>query len=330
VRSANVMSASSFWLCLPPRFKTNELAKEQAAAAQAAGSPSSSLEPGGQQQLRWWQASGYLAAAHLALGMRLPAAAAALLDLAAREEAQGHLAQGPARPLLQAQLLLLQGDAAGALQLLEPLLQDVAPSRPPGGGGSMALDALATAADCYLATGSPEQARQHYCRAFKGAQAAHGAQQLVLLRAGGCSLQPPRWPRLADCNAVRGGGQHQGRPAAVVWEFERLLRVTLALGQLYSGSGDQPAALATFLAAAEVQPCASVWLGAGVACLESGDLDGADMALVAANRCDTGRPAVWGQLALLAARSGRMQEAKQVGLGGALAAPRWAHHPGAN
>jgi tetratricopeptide (TPR) repeat protein len=264
--------------------------------------------------------------------MRLPTSAAALLELAAREEAQAHLAPGPARPLLQAQLLLLQGDPAGALQLLEQVLGDAChgPLAHQAGGGSMALDALATAGDCHMAAGSPAQARQLYCRAFKAAHAAHlaGGQQLVLLgagatggTAGGGSLQAQLDARQPDDRPPAGDGPQEGDKAGsaargatrLVWDSAQLLRVALALGGLYSSSGDRPSALATLLAAAEVQPCASVWLAAGVTCLESGDLEGADLALVAANGCDSGHPKVWGQLALLAARGGRMQEAKQVG-----------------
>lgn len=289
------------------RYRAEELATAAAGAAASEQQGSSQQQQQQQWPIRWWQCSGPLEAAKLAVDMHLPAAAVALLQEATEEEAARRPGTSQVLQVLQAQLLLLQGDAVAAVQALEQVSSlAAAGSLEP----SMALDVLAATGDCHLAAGSIAQARQCFCTAFKAAQTAHAEGRLRLLGspAATSNVHSPHWPGLHDPQ-----GQPTTPAPVLVWEGSELLRVALALGHVYADSGDHSSELATFVAAAEIAPCATSWLGAGTACLAVGDLGGADLALVAANSCDSAQPGVWGQLALLAARSGRTQEAKQVG-----------------
>ena len=57
--------------------------------------------------------------------------------------------------------------------------------------------------------------------------------------------------------------------------------------------------------ACAVRPCASTWLGAGIAYLRLQDYDNADVALMEANVMNNRHAEVWGYLALLALHTGQ-------------------------
>lgn len=65
--------------------------------------------------------------------------------------------------------------------------------------------------------------------------------------------------------------------------------------------------------ACAVRPCASTWLGAGIAYLRLQDYDNADVALMEANVLNNRHAEVWGYLALLALHTGQdVAEAEQA------------------
>ena len=64
--------------------------------------------------------------------------------------------------------------------------------------------------------------------------------------------------------------------------------------------------------ACAVRPCASTWLGAGIAYLRLQDYDNADVALMEANVMNNRHAEVWGYLALLALHTGQAAEAEQA------------------
>ncbi len=66
------------------------------------------------------------------------------------------------------------------------------------------------------------------------------------------------------------------------------------------------------LQACAVRPCASTWLGAGIAYLRLQDYDNADVALMEANVMNNSHAEVWGYLALLALHTGQAAEAEQA------------------
>ncbi len=59
--------------------------------------------------------------------------------------------------------------------------------------------------------------------------------------------------------------------------------------------------------ACAAQPCCSVWLGAALAYVALGQLEQADLALTEANVLDPHNAAVWGHLAHVCAKSGRIE-----------------------
>ena len=61
-----------------------------------------------------------------------------------------------------------------------------------------------------------------------------------------------------------------------------------------------------------MRPCASTWLGAGIAYLRLQDYDNADVALMEANVMNNRHAEVWGYLALLALHTGQAAEAEQA------------------
>ena len=61
-----------------------------------------------------------------------------------------------------------------------------------------------------------------------------------------------------------------------------------------------------------MQPCASTWLGAGIAYLRLQDFENADVALMEANVMNNRHAEVWGYLALLALQTGLAGEAEQA------------------
>jgi Flp pilus assembly protein TadD len=64
------------------------------------------------------------------------------------------------------------------------------------------------------------------------------------------------------------------------------------------------------LQACAARPCASTWLGAGIASLRLGDLKAADLAFTEANILDPHNPLVWGFLTLICLQSERVTEAE--------------------
>ena len=66
------------------------------------------------------------------------------------------------------------------------------------------------------------------------------------------------------------------------------------------------------LQACAVRPCASTWLGAGIAYLRLQDYENADIALMEANVMNNRHAEVWGYLALLALQTGLESEAEQA------------------
>ena len=66
------------------------------------------------------------------------------------------------------------------------------------------------------------------------------------------------------------------------------------------------------LQACAVRPCASTWLGAGIAYLRLQDFDNADVAMMEANVMNNRHAEVWGYLALLALLTAQEAEAEQA------------------
>lgn len=64
--------------------------------------------------------------------------------------------------------------------------------------------------------------------------------------------------------------------------------------------------------ACAVKPCASTWLGAGIAYLRLQEYQNAEMALMEANVMNNRHAEVWGYLALLALHIGQEAEAEQA------------------
>lgn len=64
--------------------------------------------------------------------------------------------------------------------------------------------------------------------------------------------------------------------------------------------------------AGAVRPCASTWLGAGIAYLRLQDYQNAETALMEANVMNNRHAEVWGYLALLALHIGQEGEAEQA------------------
>ena len=64
--------------------------------------------------------------------------------------------------------------------------------------------------------------------------------------------------------------------------------------------------------ACAVRPCASTWLGAGIAYLRLQDYDNANVALMEANVMNNRHAEVWGYLALLALYTDQAAEAEQA------------------
>ena len=64
--------------------------------------------------------------------------------------------------------------------------------------------------------------------------------------------------------------------------------------------------------ACAVRPCASTWLGAGIAYSRLQDYKNAEVALMEANIMNNRQAEVWGYLALLALQTNQAQEAEQA------------------
>ena len=111
----------------------------------------------------------------------------------------------------------------------------------------------------------------------------------------------------AHAMALTGG---EDRPPASLKLFLRLGAALLAEGKLDDARG-------VYLAACEMCPRASTWLGAAVAMLRGGDLEGAEAALAEANILDASNPKVWGYLCVVALLAERVDEA-EAALGSAL------------
>ena len=107
--------------------------------------------------------------------------------------------------------------------------------------------------------------------------------------------------------ALTGG---EDRPPASLKLFLRLGAALLAEGKLDDARG-------VYLAACEMCPRASTWLGAAVAMLRDGDLEGAEAALAEANILDASNPKVWGHLCVVALLAERVDEA-EAALGSAF------------
>ena len=109
----------------------------------------------------------------------------------------------------------------------------------------------------------------------------------------------------AYTHAMACTGEANGRPPAS-------LKLILNLGKALTENGDLADARATFEAGCEMCPCASTWLGAGIAMLRQGDLESAEAALAEANIQDHTNARVWGYLCLVALLSDRAPEAEQA------------------
>ena len=109
----------------------------------------------------------------------------------------------------------------------------------------------------------------------------------------------------AYTHAMACTGAANGRPPAS-------LKLILGLGNALTETGKLADARATFEAGCEMCPCASTWLGGGIAMLRQGDLDAAEAALAEANIQDHTNARVWGYLCLVALLSDRAPEAEQA------------------
>lgn len=90
------------------------------------------------------------------------------------------------------------------------------------------------------------------------------------------------------------------------------LKLILNLGNTLLAQGKLSDAKGVFMAGCGLCPCASTWLGAGIAMLRDGDMDGAEAALAEANILDHTNAKVWGYLCLVALLSDRVGEAEQA------------------
>lgn len=88
--------------------------------------------------------------------------------------------------------------------------------------------------------------------------------------------------------------------------------VRLRLGKLYIEQGNYAKVRALFLAACHAQPSATTWEGVGIACYHMDNLEDAEVALAESNLYDNRNPTVWGYLALIALRTGRVVEAEEA------------------
>lgn len=66
------------------------------------------------------------------------------------------------------------------------------------------------------------------------------------------------------------------------------------------------------LQACAARPCASTWLGAGIASLRMGDLKAADLAFTEANILNPHNPLVWGFLTLSCLQGDRVPESEMA------------------
>ena len=108
----------------------------------------------------------------------------------------------------------------------------------------------------------------------------------------------------AYTHAMAVSGQ-RGKPPAS-------LKLFLNLGNTLLRNGKFADARATFIAACEMRPCASTWIGLGVAMMREGDLDGAESALAEANTIDSSNAHAWGWLSIVSILAKRMDEAERA------------------
>ncbi|KAL0022439.1 hypothetical protein WJX79_000099 [Trebouxia sp. C0005] len=112
-----------------------------------------------------------------------------------------------------------------------------------------------------------------------------------------------------------------GRASQASKEYQGALRagptscpldLYLRLGTTFLAEGEFEYARNVYVQACAVRPCASTWLGAGIAYLRLQDYDNADVALMEANVMNNRHAEVWGYLALLALHTGQAAEAEQA------------------
>lgn len=96
------------------------------------------------------------------------------------------------------------------------------------------------------------------------------------------------------------------------WEPPKPDRLVLwRLCLLHGAKGQARQMRRTALALSDLEPCATSWLTCGKASLQLGDEKEAEVAFIQANRYNNRNPVVWGYLAIVCLRTGRMAEAKQ-------------------
>ncbi|KAK9819945.1 hypothetical protein WJX72_004242 [[Myrmecia] bisecta] len=212
----------------------------------------------------------------------------------ARRLAKAEATPRQANAFLQAALLLLDlqlgTSAQQALQLA---------ASPPDNNPALASELALCRSRAASLVGDEAAALAHITEAARGAEPSDARPHILL---GNIHYSAGRQ---AEASSAYQAALRTGPDACP-------LELYLRLGASFLEQGQPEYARNVYVQACAVRPCASAWLGAGLAYLRLGDLTNADLALTEANILDNQNARIWGYLALLSLLAGREAEAEQA------------------